>query len=145
MKSNRIKINIIHSRRTYTVRELAKLLTITTRTVYKWLHEGMVCLNQDDHQRLILGADAKEFLVQRSSNRKCKLSESDFYCVKCRKKVTSIPDEIKILKTGIKMGKDLESVRIIGKCPICKCLLNRFSTDEKIKSFYSHLPRVIEY
>jgi len=145
MKSHRISINLIHSRRTYNVRELTKLLKITKRTVYRWLQEGLKCLNQDDHQKLILGSDVKEFLLKKSSARKCKLSESDFYCVKCRKKVDSIPEEIKFVKTGIKMGKGLESIRIIGKCPVCKRQLNRFSTNEKIKGFNSHLRGGIEY
>jgi hypothetical protein len=127
------------------VQELAKLLKITKRTIYRWLKEGMVCLNPDEHMKLVYGSDAKEFLLQKSSARKCKLSGSDFYCVRCRKKVNSIPNEIKFVKTGIKMGKDLESIRIIGKCPICKGQLNRFSTNEKIQGFKSHLRGRIEY
>jgi hypothetical protein len=68
----------------YTVSELSELLSISEKTCFRWIEEGLPTIPDSKKPILILGNDAKEFIRRRNIKGKVKLKRYEFYCLKCR-------------------------------------------------------------
>lgn len=83
---------------------------------------------------LFTGEEIKRYLTEKARARKIKLKDSEFYCLRCRAARTSAPENMSVINTGKRIGKDDEFVMIKGKCGICGSSLTRFSTQSAARS-----------
>lgn len=111
----------IHTKRTYTPKEVSGLLKVTIQTVYKWLKvDGLKQIDLNESLTLIMGQDLKDFLHVRHEKTKAKLQDGEIYCVGCKKPVFPKEGTARIEATGKKMGKNgMEQKRMVGKCSRC--------------------------
>lgn len=112
-------------KRSYTFKEIAALLTVHNRTVQSWNGAGLKTLEGTKSPYLVMGAQLKSFLRERSNKDKIKLSKNEFYCFKCRNAVT--PTKFTSQPNGI-VGNNKQSLRLEGNCPKCNGLINKFSS-----------------
>lgn len=74
---------VIRKRRSYKVQELSKLLGIHETAVYRWLRRGLRQLGSE-RPALILGADARAYLRQRTLSAKKPCGRGQLHCLRCR-------------------------------------------------------------
>ena len=132
MKPPKYNYRLIKSKNSFTVKEIAEQFGIHARTVQTWIKEGLQVIDKNAKPYLIEGFVLREFLKQKSENRKCKLNEDEFYCTKCKAARKSQPDQIQFNFTHKLIGKNQRQVIIKGKCEICNTQINRFSTESKL-------------
>jgi len=103
----------------YHVKEVMGLFPITQTTFYNWIKEGLKKLD-NQYPTLIHGSDLYAFLQKRQSNRKTKLKDNQFYCVRC-KKATHAKNGTETL-TYSKTNKPLMQ----AQCSICNVGVRQF-------------------
>ena len=123
--AKRLNPNLAKIHRNYTVEEAANLFSVHKNTVRAWIKSGLAT-NDDKRPVLILGSELKSYLqAKRQSNkRKCKLFE--IYCVRCRN--PQLPAENMVDFEPI----NHTSGRLIGLCPKCGCIINKFFSITKL-------------
>ena len=126
-------VRLMRLQRTYTMREIARKLSVNIRTAQNWHKLGMEPIASGERPLLFLGSEVRLFLLNRRESRKCKLGPSEFYCPRCRVAVESIPESVQVEFTGRRMGVDDEQVLIKGVCAQCDCRLTRFCTRKRFK------------
>lgn len=122
----------IVSKRCYTTEEIAELFGIHVQTVRTWRKEGMQPIEESTSPYLFLGSAVKAFLAKELSRQKVKLSDGEFYCLRCNKGVK--PATTRIIDRKVTIGKDKQSIFFAGKCPNCNLELRRFATNEQVKT-----------
>ena len=81
--AKRLNWRKVKKHRSYTVDEVARLLSVHKGTVRRWTKNGLKVLD-DQRPLLILGPDLISFLLDKAPKKQtCKLDEC--YCLKCRK------------------------------------------------------------
>jgi len=88
----------------YTIKELPELLSVTEKTVGRWIDGGLKTLPGGKKPILILGSDLKEFLRDKDLKEKVKLKRSEFYCFHCkaaRRAKRGSTKRLKNKKTGL--------------------------------------------
>jgi len=128
----------IKSRRSYTMKELAKLLGIHRRTVQAWRQKGLTPIDPDDKPLLFMGGEIRRFLAARRQAGRCPLQPDEFYCPRCRAARRSTPDSVQVEDTGRRMGECDSSLLIRGECIECGCRMNRFSTRKRLNPAWRH-------
>lgn len=130
---HRYNIKLIRKHRTYIVKEVAALLGVHTRTVQQWVSkDGLPSIEGSLNPYLIHGEALALFLSDRKQSKKCPLGQDEFYCFKCNSARKSVPTELMVAKSEIRIGsKGKFKTTIMGKCEVCGTKLNRFSTYEK--------------
>ena len=126
------RIRFIRQRRAYTVRELALLLGVHTRTVHQWHTDGLVAI-EDSHPLLFLGRAAKDFLKARLAMRRQKLQQDQFFCMRCRRPRLSLPEKSESRPTGKRIGRGKELILLYGECSECGCKMVRFASRQAPK------------
>jgi len=124
-------LRTIVSKRSYSTEEIAKLLDVHIQTVRTWHKEGMQPIEESSSPYLFLGSDIHVFLAKELSKQKVKLSENEFYCLRCHKAV--LPTKTFVIDRGVTIGRGKESIFIVGSCPICGLEVRRFATKEQHK------------
>lgn len=83
MATRRVNPNIIKSRQTYDVNELARRCGVHKNTVLNWRREGLAPI---DSSKPILfhGAAVREFLKERNAQRKQPCGPGKLFCFRCR-------------------------------------------------------------
>ena len=121
-------INLITSKRSYSINEVASLLSIDRRTCGRWIkYEGLRVIEENTNPILIMGEDLRSFIKERKEKRKIPLKDNEFLCMKCRKAVRALSGSEETVKTGKKIGKDdQEQLKKIGICENCNTQLNKF-------------------
>lgn len=132
MKRRKYSYYRVKNRRSYSTSELADLFQIHIRTVQSWHKQGLASVDPNEKPLLFMGSEIRRFLSGKQCARRTNLKNDEFYCPRCRKARWSVPQEIKIVETGKRMGKTDEQVLIKGICHICECRLTRFSTKTRI-------------
>lgn len=115
----------LRSAMTYTVAELARATNTTDRTVRAWLKNGLPAFTTQ-RPTLILGEDAKAFLVARRAAKEFSLAPDEVFCMSCkgpRKFFASMVDLID------EPGKP---VRIQGFCDTCETVCCRVVSPSRI-------------
>lgn len=124
---------LVKSKRSYTIKEIAQIYDLHIRTVQQWLKEGLEPINSLVKPYLIQGEDLRIFLKKRMQKFKRKLDWNEIYCTKCRCPRKSFPDRLTFHISDKKLGKHFKQAIIIGKCENCGRPLIRFSSDRIIE------------
>lgn len=126
--ATRYNYRLIQIKESYSVNEIAQLFHIDRMTCLRWIkYQGLKVIKQNTSPLLVMGSDLKEFIITKLNKRKRKLSDNEFFCLKCRKAVIGEIGSIRVVKTGKKIGKDnSEQENKIGKCEHCGRVINRF-------------------
>lgn len=111
--------------RCYFINELSDF-GIERRTFYRWRKKGLKVIDENEKLLLVRGIDLINFYKAEKTKRKVNLKEDEFYCFKCHKAVKAKKDSEEIIKTGKRIGKNLEQVRKIAICEHCETKLNRY-------------------
>lgn len=131
----------IVSKRCYTTEEIAELFEVHVQTVRVWRKDGMQPIEKTTSPYLFLGSNIRAFLAKELSKQRTKLSEGEFYCLRCNKAVT--PSTTSIIDRNITIGKGKQSIFLVGKCPNCNLDLRRFATKEQQQSVQETEPREV--
>jgi len=132
-KKRKYNPNLVKSRRSYTLKEIAEIYNLHIRTVQDWIKQGLKIIDESHSPYLILGQDVRDFLKVKRQKRKHNLKPGEFYCTKCNIPRKSIPEKIIFEKTEKLLGKNGRQVIIKGICVVCKNKLFLFSSQRKAK------------
>ena len=83
-KMTRFNPQIISRHLSYTLPEIAARLSMTKKSLYRWINEGLPVVPGQKKPILIRGDDLKAFINARNSKNKVKLKRHEFYCLRCR-------------------------------------------------------------
>ncbi len=134
-KNRRHNYHQIKGNLSYTFNEIAQKLNFHLRTIQQWKKCGLKIIDENSRPYLVLGPELKRFLKQKSAGRKHKLSDTEFFCMKCRLPRKSKPEMIQLEYNGKIIGKNQKQVIISGLCKECNSRLIRFSTESKSEEF----------
>lgn len=109
----RIKIH-----RTYTVEEIAGLLTVHKNTVRAWIKAGLPTID-GKRPTMILGSEVIAFLKARRAKNKQTLRPGEIYCLRCRAPKCPAGDMAEYLP----MNENVGNLRAI--CPDCDSFMHR--------------------
>ncbi|PKK83705.1 MAG: hypothetical protein CVT49_07405 [candidate division Zixibacteria bacterium HGW-Zixibacteria-1] len=123
--------NLIKGRRSYTFAEIAQVFGVHVRTVQIWRKHGLKIIDETSKPYLVSGEDVRDFLRVKYSKRKQELQPGEFFCVSCRSPRRSLPQNVRIISTGRKLGSCYKQVIIKGVCSVCGRNLTVFSSDRK--------------
>jgi hypothetical protein len=123
----RLNPNLAKIHRSYLVGEAAELLGVHKNTVRGWVTEGLP-VNDDLRPMLILGRELRGFLQERNHKKKQPCKKHEMYCLKCR-----LP---KVPAGNMAEYKAMTSEKgcLIGICPTCENIINRFSNLAKLSA-----------
>jgi hypothetical protein len=118
--------------RSYTIEELASLLTIHRNTVRSWLKAGLPTV---DGKRpiLILGREIGAFLQARRAKNKQTCPPGEIYCVRCRAPKRPAGEMADYLPINANVG----NLRAI--CPDCESIIHRWVSMAKLGQFLSKM------
>lgn len=123
----------VKARRSYTWKELADLLGVHERTAQGWKAEGLQMLDETTKPYLVMGAEVKRFLKERSQRHKHALQPGEFYCVACHQARQSLPHALQVEYTGKRLGKHGAQALLRGICQTCQRPLLLFSSAAKVQ------------
>ena len=121
----RINPNLAKIHRSYLVGDVADLLDVHKNTVRAWVAEGLP-VNDDIRPMLILGRELREFLKKRNIKNKKPCKKNEMYCMKCRQPKIPAGNMVEFKPTNGDKGC------LIGICPTCETMMNRFSNLAKL-------------
>jgi len=123
--AKRLNPNLVKIHRNYTVEEVANVFSIHKNTVRSWIKDGLA-VNDDKRPILILGSELKLYLQEKrkSNKRKCQMFE--IYCVRCRAPKVPAENMVDFEPNTLTTG------RLIGLCPECGCIINKFFSVAKL-------------
>jgi hypothetical protein len=78
------RIKIHHS---YTIEEIARVLSVHKRTVRRWEKAGLAAID-DERPKLILGTDIRRFLSERRRQARRPSPPGHMFCFRCRSPTT---------------------------------------------------------
>ncbi|MCF6321997.1 MAG: helix-turn-helix domain-containing protein [Rhizobiaceae bacterium] len=115
---------LVKIHRSYTVEEVSRLLGVSKATVWRWIKNGLVAI-QDRKPALISGANLIDFLKSRSRpKQKCALDEC--YCFTCKS-----PRKIAFGEAEIDC-KNSNIPNMLGLCSICSSLMFKRISKSKL-------------
>lgn len=124
--------NLVKIHRNYDVGEVASLFQVHKNTVREWIKNGLAT-NDNKRPVLILGAILKNFLQAKRKRNKQKCQSFEIYCVRCR-------------SPQLPAGKmvDYEALnncsgRLIGICPVCDGIINKYISFVKLSEIQAKL------
>jgi transposase-like protein len=129
-KKRRHNPNLLRSRHSYTISEIAEKYGVHRRTVDTWRKQGLQVIDESSKPFLVLGAEVRRFFQEKYDKRKHPLKPGEFFCLKCRRPRRSVQDQIKFEITDKRLGK-YQQVILRGKCEVCNCNLFVFSSERK--------------
>ena len=92
-------IRSIKKRRLYKTKEAAKEIDACEATIHRMVKSGLPVLDKDSRPFYILGADLFTYVKKKNEKYKVHLQPNEFFCIKCRKGVKSVPKDFKIILT----------------------------------------------
>jgi hypothetical protein len=124
-KKRKPNISLISVRKSYEVREVARLLDRSTYTVRSWIKEGLPLL-AGSKPRLIDGAELKTWLQAKWSKRKKPCAINQLHCCKCRDPRAPDPASIRT------EPRTAMTTLIRGKCHVCGTAMQQFRQTETL-------------
>jgi DNA-binding XRE family transcriptional regulator len=109
---------LVKIHRSYTVEEIAELLTVHKNTVRRWVKNGLA-ITDDKRPMLILGIDLAAFLKARRTENKRPCKPGEIFCVRCRALKHPAEDMVEYEPVTEKFGN------LIAICPDCGAIMNR--------------------
>tara|TARA_R110002072_G_C7966658_1_gene534362 strand:- start:2560 stop:3036 length:477 start_codon:yes stop_codon:yes gene_type:complete len=128
----RLNPNLAKIHRNYTVEDVSELFGVHKGTVRIWIKSGLpVC----DEQRpmLILGYELRDYLQSKRQVRKRKCRLFEIYCLRCR-----VPKRPAGNMVDFEPQSEV-SGRLIGLCPDCDGLINRYTSLAGLGQIREHL------
>jgi len=118
--------------RNYTIEDIAALFQLHKNTVRSWVKQGLPVIDSN-RPMLILGSDLREYLQSKRKANKtpCKLNE--LYCVSCKAQ-----KEPALNMTEFKAINE-QTGRLIGLCPTCDSVMNKFISQSKLSAIQAKL------
>ena len=118
-----------------TVKESCKKLGVHESTFRSWLKNGLKPVPNTKSPILIKGKELKRFLKERQENRKCKLVDNQFYCLRCRDFTYSKLENVRveILEEVLTTGN--HKAIIYGICEACGSALHLFSSERIVQKW----------
>ena len=123
---------LLRKRRSYTIKEVAKVLGVHPRTIQAWKAQGLEPIDPTDKPLLFMGDQIGTFISSVSQAAKRPLMPDEFYCPRCRAARRSDPESIMLRDTGKLIGPNNRSIVVRGKCSTCGCDIYRFSSTERL-------------
>lgn len=123
----------------YTTEEVAELLGAHPQTVRGWADKGLPCL-KSKIPHLFIGAHVQAFLTAQSASKRQPLAPDHLYCLSCKTGKIPAGSVADFIPDGAGRG------RLIGLCPDCENLCNRFVSEAQIRAvapnlIVTHQPR----
>lgn len=110
---------------TYEADELARALKVSIATIHNMVRRGMPVMSSQKPY-LFSGEEVQDFIKAERASNKTPMAEDELYCPSCRKgqKPAGMLVEYFELSTT--------SINLKGKCCVCGCGANRFSSKERL-------------
>lgn len=121
----KVKGTNIWPSRTYTIDEVAKLLSLSRTTVRSWIPQGLKVLSKNQ-PHLIIGAHLKDFLAHRVDARTTRFAGEDFVCMRC--KCGRAPAGAMVDYSFSTSG----AVKIMALCEACEGPISAFTSEAKL-------------
>ena len=128
----RLNPNLAKIHRNYTVGEVANIFPVHKNTVRSWVKDGLVTCD-DKKPLLILGSDLKHYLQAKKQKNKRKCQPFEIYCVRCRSPQLPAEKIVDYEPINSRLG------RLIGICPACNGIINKFINIAKLKQIQDKL------
>lgn len=132
-------INAIHSNRSYSIKEITRLLKVHPRTVSYWIKEGLQPNDPNERPLLFAGFVLKNFLRKRRDRRKIDLGPDMFLCPRCHMARRAKPNSIHAEPSNRRIGRDQLQVIIHGNCRVCGCNMHRFTTNKLVETTVANM------
>jgi hypothetical protein len=124
--------NLVKIHRNYTVEDVAALFGIHKNTVRGWMKAGLpIC--DERRPTLILGSELRVYLQGKRIARKRRCKPFELYCMRCRAPQRPAGNMVDYCPSNDRIG------RLVGICPQCETLMNRYASMEKLASIRQHL------
>jgi len=127
LNPNRAKIH-----RNYTVEEIAELFGIHKNTVREWLKQGLP-VNDNKRPLLVLGCELRCYLQAKRIKHKRKCKPFELYCVRCKQPKFPYGGMVDYEPSTDTKG------RLIGICPSCNGVINKFASLAGLERIYDKL------
>jgi len=128
MRKRRPNHRLVKIHRSYTVEEAARLFGTHKNTVRAWVKSGLpIC--DSKRPTLILGHELAAYLQARRTKNKRFCQPGEIYCVRCRAPKQPAGGMAEFQPITEKSGN------LVGICPDCHCLMNRWVSVAKLDDF----------
>ena len=124
--AKRLNPNLAKIHRSYTVEEVANLLSVHKNTVRTWIKDGLK-VNDDKRPTLIIGSELRLFLQSKREMNKRKCKPFELYCLRCRAPQLPAGNMVDYEPSNERLGC------LIGICPVCNSIINKFSSLAKLE------------
>lgn len=108
----------IKSNRSYSVPDLARLLTVHERTVYGWIKQGLPVID-NHHRKMVHGPTARDWLKAKRAARRWTCGPGELPCFGCKGPRTIKPGSFKIITNNTL------KIRVEGTCTACGQTIGR--------------------
>ena len=126
-KYMRYNTHLIKARHSYTIQEIAEIFSVSSRTCFRWTKQGLRPMELNTSPLLFMGYDLINFIKSNQQEKRTKLKNDEYYCLKCKKAVKAMIGTEQIVKTGKKIGKEnVEQYKKTALCEFCKTKTNRY-------------------
>lgn len=121
MPTKKRKYNLKRVRRnyTYSVEDIAELLSVSDMTVFRWIADEGLKRLPDSKKYFVHSTHLIAFLEQKNGKNKKPCQDDEIYCCKCRK--PQRPDLQTLKVKNIPNG----TIRVLGKCGGCRTSINK--------------------
>jgi len=109
---------LVKIHRSYTVEEVARVLSVHRNTVLNWIKSGLSTID-DKRPFLIQGLVLRQFLQDRRKKNKQKCKPGELYCVRCRQPKLPAGDMLEYGRVSDTIGQ-LKAI-----CPDCDAIMNQ--------------------
>lgn len=141
-KKRKPDLRRIRTTKTYTVPEIAMVLSRSIATVRRWIRDGLPILD-NNHPTLVDGAVLRQWL-QKKWEAKC--ADNELYCFKCRK------PRMAMLGTARVGPRNAKMITINANCEVCGNRMNRGASAADLmkinitfEAFMEQKQRLLEY
>lgn len=110
--TRRHNLTLISENRSYTTKEIVRLLRVTISTVYGWISAGLIP-NDGRRPFLIHGTTLKAFLAKRQKPYQ-PMQPGEIYCVGCKAAFRPLDDVVSLEPCAA------TNANILGCCPRCR-------------------------
>ena len=126
--AHKYNLNLIKSRRSYSIKDMALLFGKNGKTFSRWIKDGdLKVIETGVSPLLVMGEELERCIRDKRSSKKVPLQKDEFFCRKCHKAVRAKAGSKVISGTGKTIGKDrLEQMVASGLCEACGTKVMKF-------------------
>lgn len=143
MSSLRHNPGLVKIHRSYTVEEIARLLTVHKNTVHKWIKQDGLAICDTARPALVHGSVLRLFLDAKRGKNKRQCQPGEMYCMKCRVPKRPAGGMADYQPGNANLGN------LVGMCPDCLSIMNRRISVPKLPMILPHmnvmLPQALQH